>query len=410
MNTPEHSTRTATLPFSDTLLADGASLRPVTAITLADGRIRSVDTGSESPPQPEPDAPGTRILTPGLIDMHIHGVGLAALENGPDAFPEMSRLLPRFGVTRLFPTLVPGTADGPRGFVNRMAALSAAMDNLPGARMPGFHVEGPFVARGGAACATLPGDVGLLDEIISASGNRVRILSLAPDVPNILPVIERALAAGIVVFVTHTEADVETTQAAIEAGARHATHFYDVFYAPPVTDPGVRPAGAVEAFLADPRCSVDFIADGVHVHPVAIQAALRAKGTAGVGLVSDGNVGAGLPAGIYKTPWGYPIEVGERGGARIADPKHRGFGGLAGSSLTLDQGVRNLCRWLKMPFAQVIPMASDVPARLTRQNAGRIAPGHDADLVLWERDGDAGWFPVKTWIQGVPQDEPAPRP
>ncbi|MBI2497232.1 MAG: N-acetylglucosamine-6-phosphate deacetylase, partial [Opitutae bacterium] len=119
-------------------------------------------------------------------------------------------------------------------------------------------------------------------------------------------------------FITHTRASVAQTEAAIDAGAVHATHFYDVFYPPTETDPGVRPVGAVETILADPRASVDFIADGIHVHPTAIRAALAAKTFAGVTLITDSNIGAGLPAGVYDTPWGYQVRVSPEEAARHA--------------------------------------------------------------------------------------------
>ena len=134
---------------------------------------------------------------------------------------------------------------------------------------------------------------------------------------------------------------VEQTEAAIEAGARHATHFYDVFPVPEETDAGVRPVGAVEAILADSRVSVDFICDGVHVHPAAIRAAVAAKGWEKVMLITDSNIGAGLPPGEHDTPWGYRVRVAPGDAARHAT---KGF--LAGSALTMDVGMKNLLRWL----------------------------------------------------------------
>ena len=102
------------------------------------------------------------------------------------------------------------------------------------------------------------------------------------------------------VFMTHTMATVDETRRAIDAGVRHATHFYDVFPSPEETDRGVRPCGAAEVVLADERVSVDFILDGVHVEAVAVQVALRCKGPVGVCLATDANVGAGLPPGSYR--------------------------------------------------------------------------------------------------------------
>ncbi|NWG14338.1 MAG: hypothetical protein HXY20_12480, partial [Acidobacteria bacterium] len=190
------------------------------------------------------------LLTPGLIDLHTHGLARYRYDAAADHLMEASLLPARFGTTTVFPTLVP--VPGP-GMLDGLSKLSAALENLPVPCMPGLHLEGPFTALPGAGCATLPGDVGMLEELLAACNGKMAIMSLSPETPNILPVIERLLGAGVIPFVTHTMADARQTQAAIDAGARHATHFYDVFPQPPEKDPGVRPVGAVEAFLVDPR-------------------------------------------------------------------------------------------------------------------------------------------------------------
>jgi N-acetylglucosamine-6-phosphate deacetylase len=166
-----------------------------------------------------------------------------------------------------------------------------------------------------------------------------------------------------------------------------------VFYPPAESDPGVRPVGAVEAILADPRASVDFIADGVHVHPTAVRAAIAAKTWAGVILITDSNIGAGLPAGVYDTPWGYRVKVAPGKAAR-----HETKNFLAGSALTMDRGIANLLNWLKLPREQVWAMGTLNPARLLGlDRKGRIEPGADADLVLWDADLTA----AQTWVHGI---------
>ena len=222
-------------------------------------------------------------------------------------------------------------------------------------------------------------------------------MSISPETPNILPVIERMCALGIVPFITHTRATLEQTQAAIDAGARHATHFYDVFPLPDETDPGVRPVGAVEAFLADPRCTVDFIADGVHVPPTAVRATLAAKSFRNVMLVTDSNVGAGLPPGLYDTPMG-KIATGDA--ARLHRPGMPLHGGLAGSTLTMDRGIANLLAWLDLPEEQVWAMGTSNVARLLGlADKGTLRVGADADLVLWEQNAGRPRA-LRTWVGG----------
>jgi N-acetylglucosamine-6-phosphate deacetylase len=333
------------------------------------------------------------LLTPGLIDVHTHGIGLQQFDAGAEAVRAGAAMLPRFGVTAFLPTLVPRADDA---FLALLAETAAALPTLDGARAPGLHLEGPFTALTGAGCATLDGDLGLLEAYLAACGGRLKVMSISPETPKILPVIERLVAAGAVPFITHTRASVDETLAAIDAGAVHATHFYDVFPLPPETEPGARPAGTVEAILAHPRASVDFIADGVHVHPIVIQMALAAKGIDGVLLITDANIGAGLPAGEYPTPWGYPVRVAPGQGARIVNPGHPFHGALAGSALTMDEGMRNLLAWLDRPAAQVWALGTRSPARLLGLNAGVIVPGAAADLVLWNED----LTPAAVWVGG----------
>ncbi|MFO1451949.1 MAG: amidohydrolase family protein [Opitutaceae bacterium] len=330
-----------------------------------------------------------RLLTPGLIDVHTHGIGRSLYEGGAAGLRSAVAELARFGVTTVLPTVIP--FDRPETFA-LLKELTETLPQLTCVNLPGLHLEGPFMAVGGAACPTLPGNVDLLERLLTACHHRVAAMSVSPDTPGVLPVIHRLREKGIPVFLTHTRATAEQTEAALNAGATHATHFYDVFYAPAETDPGVRPVGAVEAILADPRASVDFIADGVHVHPTAIRAAVAAKGWAGVVLITDSNIGAGLPAGVYPTPWGFAIRVSPETAAR-----HETKNSLAGSALTMDRGIANLLRWLSLPPEQVWAMGTLNPARLLGlDRKGRLEPGADADLVLWDDTLTA----QMTWVNG----------
>ncbi len=330
-----------------------------------------------------------RLLTPGLIDVHTHGIMRSLYESGGQGLRAAARELGRFGVTTVLPTIIPHPDEET---FRRLAELAAAIPSVTEVHIPGLHLEGPFMAVGGAACPTLPGDLALLDTLFGVCAGRIAAMSLSPDAPDIIPVIRRLRERNIRVFLTHTRASVEQTEAALDAGAAHATHFYDVFHAPAETDPGVRPVGAVEAILADPRATVDFIADGVHVHPAAIRAAVAAKGWTGVILITDSNIGAGLPAGVYDTPWGFQIRVSPETAAR-----HAIKNSLAGSALTMNRGIANLLRWLELPPEKVWAMGTLNPARLLGlDHKGRMEPGADADLVLWEDD----LTPAMTWVNG----------
>jgi N-acetylglucosamine-6-phosphate deacetylase len=369
-------------------------------VSIQDGRIAAL--GEDGLEGAERVDGGGRLLTPGLIDVHVNGIHDNSFDLGPEHIAKGALAMLEHGTTTFCPTIQPMLGEGMLPHFARLAEEVATPRD--GALPLGLHLEGPFMGVIGAATDPAPGDVGLLDEILDACNGQMAVMSVSPEVDGVLPVIERLAEAGVKVFVTHTQAGVDDTIRAIDAGARHATHFYDVFPAPEETDPGVRPVGCVETFLADPRTTVDFICDGIHVHPMAIRAAVAAKGWEGVVLATDGNIGAGLGPGTYETPWGYPVTVAPGDAPRVGNPDHPAAGGLAGSALTMEVGIANLMRWLNLAPEQVWAMGTSNPARLMDLNKGRLRPGADADLVLWD-EADGAWTAARTWVGGITRFE-----
>jgi N-acetylglucosamine-6-phosphate deacetylase len=361
-------------------------------LLIENGRISAFGTTLTDQPEGAEriDAEG-RLLTPGLIDVHTHGIEHWIYEMGPEQLVGACNCLARYGVTTVLPTTVPQVSDK---YMERLEAVAVALPTIRNVNLPGLHLEGPFLALPGSGAATIPGDLVHLEELFKTCQDRVTAMSISPDTENILPVIEWLKEREVAVFLTHTRASVEETEAAIEAGARHATHFYDVFYPPAEKDPGVRPVGVVEAVLADRRTTVDFIADGIHVHPTAIRAAVAAKGFEGVSLITDSNVGAGLPPDVYDTPNGFRVRI-KKGDA----PRHETKGVLAGSALTMNRGMGNLLGWLDLPPEQVWAMGTMNPARAAGlRDCGILKVGDRADLVLWDDE----FNPIHTWVGGRP--------
>lgn len=374
------------------------------SVLVEGDKVQAIDPPDVDEQVSRIDGEGRR-LTPGLIDIHTHGLGHCLFESSPDALTQGLAQVARFGVTTILPTLYQVMDWQSLG---KLAQLAQALEAVDAVRVPGFHLEGPFLALPGAGAATVPGDLALLAALIEACGSRLKAMSISPDTPGILPVIEQLVDRGIAPLITHTRADVSQTQAAIDAGAHHATHFYDVFHLPGDADAGVRPVGAVEAILADDRVSVDFIADGVHVDPTAIRMALRCKGVARTLLITDSNIGAGLSEGIYPTPWGFQVRVKPGDGARIHAPGSENHGRLAGSALTMNQGVAHLLNWLDVPEHDVWSMATLSVAQQLGLDQGSQGPaglgdlrvGAPADLVLWDQDEQGQLTANRTWVAG----------
>jgi N-acetylglucosamine-6-phosphate deacetylase len=334
-------------------------------------------------------------LAPGYIDLHIHGLHRYLTDRGSQDLSEISRLLPQYGVTGFLATVCPRPPGEDAPF---LASLVPATQK--GARILGFHLEGPFLTLTGALPKEALGkaDPQRVSDLIEAAKPFKAIFSVAPDFEWIEELIPLMTQGSTPVFMTHTAASVRQTQAAIDAGARHATHFYDVFPVPAETEPGARPCGAVEAILADPRVSVDFILDGEHVDPVAVKMALACKGPDRVCLITDANIGAGLPPGQYEFVGGAAIGFAHEGGPARAVDKSGRLGWLAGSGLTMNRAVINAVDMLDVDLPQAVRMASHNPAKVLGldQVKGRIHEGYDADMVLL----DGSFSVLRTWIKG----------
>jgi len=336
---------------------------------------------------------GDAFIVPGFIDVHTHGVHYFLVDNGPEHLKDICLNMTRYGVTGFLPTVAPRSKGEDAAFLSELSATKTE-----GAEILGFHLEGPFLKITGSlpSEAISQSDTDRVESLIQAAKPFRAIFSVSPDVEGITNLIPLMTRDNTPVFMTHTAATVKETQEAIELGVRHATHFYDVFPCPAVKDPGVRPCGAVEAVLADKRVSVDFILDGVHVDPVAVQMALACKseGPGRVCLITDSNVGAGLEPGRFVFGNSGEIEFAYKGApARLVKDNT-----LAGSGLTMDQALRNAVEWLDVDLAEAAKMASTYPAEVLGLGncKGKLSMGYDADFVIL----DQGLNVLETWVAG----------
>ncbi|MBN2456656.1 MAG: amidohydrolase family protein [Sedimentisphaerales bacterium] len=333
-------------------------------------------------------------LAPGFIDLHTHAIEHYLVDNGPEDLAEICKLLPKYGVTGLLVGVCPRPKGEGAQFLKSLAKVRSQ-----GSQILGFHLEGPFLKMKfwhHEAVSSSPSDQ--VKALIEAAKPYKAVFSISPDFEGILDLIPLMKENNTTIFMTHTAANVKQTKDAIEAGAHHATHFYDAFWSPPETDPGVRPCGAVEAILADERVSVDFILDGEHVDPVAVKMALACKGPDRVCLVTDANIGAGLPPDKYIMYDGEEIEFTYPGGPARRTEKSYEPGSLAGSGLTFDLAVSNAIKMLGVSLPQAVRMASANPAKVLSLDKvkGQIKEGFDADMILL----DESLKVLQTWVRG----------
>jgi N-acetylglucosamine-6-phosphate deacetylase len=367
------------------LLVDG-KLEPG-AVVFAGGRILEVIRGDAIPAERLPaQVFDAAIVTPGLIDLQVNG-GFG-FEVGADAgaLKQLAARLPATGVTAFLPTLVSLGADQ---YPAALDAYDAAVARA-GATPLGLHLEGPLLspARAGAhERAAIEGATPeLVDELVARG--TVRLVTMAPERPGALALIARLRAKGVVVSLGHTDATAAELRAGIDAGASMVTHLFNAMS--PFTH---RAPGAAGAALTDDRVVAGLIADGVHVDPLAVRLALAAKGCGGLALVTDATAAAGLGPGRHQL--GSVAIVSDGRVARLAAHPDT----LAGSTLTLDQALRNFVAFTGAAIEDAFATVTSVPARvLGLGDRGRLDPGAQADLVLWSEAmeveatffGDAG--------------------
>lgn len=334
----------------------------------------SVPTGIQS--RDFPDA----ILAPGLIDIHIHGgSGHDVMETDRSALAAIERGMLKHGVTSYLATTVTAPLPTTLKSLEHLGKAARTEPDNAGSRLLGIHLEGPFIShakRGVHPPENLVRPTPeLLRQFHEASGETVRIMTIAPELEGSLETIAEANQLGIQSSLGHSNATFAEANSGIQAGARHATHTFNAMRPLDHREPGI--LGAV---LSDDRLTADLIADGLHVAPSVIKLFLSAKGTDRAILITDAISATGMPDGKYKLG-GFEVEV--KGGRCDLNGK------LAGSVLTLDRAVSNVMDYATLPLNEAVRLATLNPARLLGidKTRGRLAPGCIADIVVLNHSG-----------------------
>lgn len=364
------------LTFTHAHLVDAGGEQHDTALTIDGGRIVAVGPDADSH-ESALDL-GEMIVMPGFVDVHTHGGGSFNLHTpDPDEIRAYARWTPQTGTTSFLIGVVGVPATLPE--TQLRAAIDAIETAGPGAEPLGIHLEGPYMSvkkRGAHDPSWLrQPDAAETEQLLKLTKGYLRLITLAPELPNADAMIRRLVAAGVTVSIGHTDATYEQARDAIPLGITHATHCFNAMRPLHHREPG--PLGAI---VEAESVRGELIADGVHVHPAALRIMIKALGAERTIIVTDALSCAGLPDAEF-TFAGQPARVID-GVARLSD------GTITGSVLTTDQALRNLVEIVGVALPEAVGMLTLNPARSAgaARRKGRLQPGYDSDLLIFDRD------------------------
>ena len=352
-------------------------------IRVAGGRIVGIGPPVD-PPAAGLTGEATCIASQVFFDLQVNG--FAGVDfNRPGLSGEellrASRALWAHGVAQFLPTVITASLNA---MAQTLATIRRAREDAPvlARAVPGIHLEGPFLcpqdgARGAHPRAhLLDPDWETFCHLQEAAGGHIRLVTLAPERPGALDLIERLRAAGVVVAIGHTDATEADIDAAVQAGAQLSSHLGNGAHA-------VLPRhrNYIQKQLATDGLLASIIVDGHHLAEYFVKNVVRCKGPERVILITDSMAAAGAPPGMYRL--GEVLaEAQPDGVVRLPGTPY-----LAGSALTMDRAVANVRRFAGVTLAQALAMATEHPRRLWPESPGGLTPGAPADIVLL-RDGE----------------------
>jgi N-acetylglucosamine-6-phosphate deacetylase len=388
------------LSGADLILPD--RIVPSGTLTMDEGRIVAIDTSAGATGAAETGLLHDHTIVPGFIDVHVHGAAGIDTLDGEDAVARLASVLPRYGVTAFCPTTVACTPDALRQVLDQVK--QCRQDPPPtAARVLPAHLESNFINADYCGAQPIehlrlppaplaestPGSAAFtaddLLKVIDACAPDIALVTIAPELPGALELVSWLRDRGIRVGLGHSAATFEQAIAAIDRGARHATHLFNRMLPLHHRNPGL--AGAV---LQNEEVVAELICDGVHLHAAVVRMAIAAKKATRVVAVSDGTSVSGLQPGA----------TGSLGGRRItagSDCAHLDDGTMAGSVLTMDVTFQRLTAEMGVSMVDAATMCATTPAReLGLFGHGVLSEGAVADLTVLDRRGAV----VQTYIGG----------
>lgn len=357
---------------------------PVT-VSISDGHVTDV-----TPAEPSESLPW---IAPGLVDLQVNGYRgqeFNDFELTPDKVREVSVAMDADGVTSYCPTM---TTHSFEMLSHALRILNEARESFPevAARVPGFHLEGPYLSAADGPRGAhprehcRPPDWDEFQRLQEAAGGHIRILTMSPEYGGIKDsgaensdtdeFIRKVVASGVLVAIGHTAADSDQIRRAVDAGARLSTHLGNGAHGQIRRHPNY-----IWDQLADDRLTASLIADGHHLPASVVKSFVRGKTPDRCILVSDITGMGGMPPGRYESSSIGAVEVLEDGRLVVAGQRQY----LAGAALPLTCGIPNVMQYAGVDLRTAIEMCTTRPASLIQHECGGIATGSLADLILFE--------------------------
>jgi len=374
--------------FTNARLIFHDGIRDGLELVVRDGRVAEIRQQTARTTNEIVDLAGNYVA-PGFVDLHIHGaLGRDTMEASAEAFRAICDYHASGGTTSLLLT----TATGPiAAIVNVLNAVRDCRSSIK--QIAGVHVEGPFISRakrGAQREEFIQDPTATAAERLLDYADVIKRITLAPELPGALEVIDGFCARKISVSGGHSDAWDDEARAGFAHGMRSVTHTFNCMSS--ARRRGVcRVGGLLEFALSEPQISCELIADGYHVSATLMKMLYRAKGARGISLVTDATAGSGLPEGSRFSLFGNDCIL-EDGVCLLADGS-----ALAGSASRMIDLVRTLVRDVDVALHEAIAMATKNPAReIGLEKKGRLEAGADADLVVISPELDV----MRTFIAG----------
>ncbi|WP_419392618.1 N-acetylglucosamine-6-phosphate deacetylase [Cytobacillus praedii] len=327
-------------------------------------------------------------IAPGLVDTHIHGFkNHDIMDHNFDGLNQISEGLLSCGVTSFLPTTLTSSHELLNNVVEMIGANYA---KVQGAKIKGIFLEGPFFTEKhkGAQNTKYFRDPSISElEIWQERSNQlIKKIAIAPERKGASEFIEYAVKEKIAVALAHSDATYEEAKHAVDKGASIFVHTFNGMSGLHHREPGM-----VGAAMSLKDVFAEIICDGHHVHPVAANILMNARGRDSMVMVTDCMMAGGMPEGMYQLGE-FPVEV-KAGAARMEG------GSLAGSILQLKDAVKNVVQWGIATPSEAVYMASTIPAKSVHidSECGKIAKGYAADFIVLNPSMDV----IATYLNGI---------